>query len=229
MGLASSPLSVFKPTSMYMASEEYWKELFMALDTWDERYLAIAMQVSQWSKDPRSKMGAVITDPRGRVVALGYNGFPENVHDCPVRLNDPDIKYDMVVHAEANAVLIAGGAAEGGTVYVYGPRSICGPCAGILIQAGIRRAVAIHPIDKTQAKPSTDCTQADWSKKGRIALEMFKDAGVKFDRVNNKIAVEEIFTGLIDWANRNKAEEIACKLRDIHELVTVASSFDMPP
>ena len=135
----------------------------------------------------------------------------------------------MVVHAEANAVLIAGGAAKEGTVYVYGPRSICGPCAGILIQAGIRRAVAISPSDKTQAKPLDDCTQTDWSKKGRIAVEMFKDAGVKFEQVNNKATVEHIFTGLIDWAKRNKgAEEIACKLRDIHDLVTVASSFDMP-
>jgi dCMP deaminase len=173
-------------------------------------------------------MGAVITDPEGRVVALGYNGFPENVHDCPARLNDPNIKYDMVVHAEVNAVLIAGSAAKGGTVYVYGPRSICGPCAGILIQAGIRRAVAISPGDKTKAKPLTDCTQADWSTKGRIALEMFKDAGVKVELVNNKIAVEKIFTGLIDWANHNKAEEIACKLRDIRQLVTVCPSFDMP-
>jgi dCMP deaminase len=202
----------------------------VALDSWDERYLAIAMQVSQWSKDPRSKMGAVITDVRGRVVALGYNGFPENVHDCPTRLNDPSIKYDMVVHAEANAVIIAGSAAEGGTVYVYGPRSICGPCAGILIQAGIRRAVAIPPSDETQVNSLDDCTQADWSKKGRIAIEMFKDAGVEFERVNNKTAVGEMFTGLINWAKRNKgAAEISYKLHDIHELVTASSSFDMPP
>jgi dCMP deaminase len=115
----------------------------MALDSWDERYLALAMQVSQWSKDPSSKMGAVIADVKGRVVASGYNGFPEHVHDCPEILNNKEKKYQMVVHAEANAALIAGAAAIGGTVYLYGRRPICGPCAGILIQAGIKRAVAI--------------------------------------------------------------------------------------
>lgn len=80
----------------------------MPLDSWDERYLAIAMQVSQWSKDPRSKVGAVITDAKGRVLALGFNGFPRNVHDCPERLGDPDEKYPKVVHAEANAALLLG-------------------------------------------------------------------------------------------------------------------------
>ena len=202
----------------------------MTLNKWDRRYLAVAMQVSHWSKDPRSKMGAVIASAERRLVALGYNGFPKNVHDCDVRLRTPEIKYEMVVHAEANAALIAGSAAKGGTVYVYGPRPICGPCAGILIQAGIRRAVAIAPCDEIEANPVSDCTQADWIKKGRIAIDMFKDAHVEFEQVDNKIAVEEIFTALIEWAERNKsAEEIACKLRNVHELIAAVAAFDMPP
>jgi deoxycytidylate deaminase len=46
----------------------------MALTEWDRRYLHIAQQVSCWSKDPSTKVGAVIADSPGRVVALGYNG-----------------------------------------------------------------------------------------------------------------------------------------------------------
>jgi dCMP deaminase len=206
----------------------------MALDSWDERYLALAMQVSQWSKDPSSKMGAVIADVKGRVVASGYNGFPEHVHDCPEILNNKEKKYQMVVHAEANAALIAGAAAIGGTVYLYGRRPICGPCAGILIQAGIKRAVAIPPpCDVTEAKPmSNDPSQTDWAKSGRIAIQMFKEAKVQFQPVNKKAAVEQTFTGLIKWIDHESKisledsgaihpvlVQLACKLRDLNAFV----------
>jgi dCMP deaminase len=60
----------------------------MTLNSWDRRYLAVAMQVSHWSKDPSSKMGAVIANTQQRLVALGYNGFPKQVEDCQRRLHN---------------------------------------------------------------------------------------------------------------------------------------------
>ena len=80
----------------------------MALDKWDRRYLGLAREVSCWSKDPSTKIGAVIADNQGRVVALGYNGFARNIEDADEKLNLRELKYEMVVHAEVNAVLIAG-------------------------------------------------------------------------------------------------------------------------
>jgi len=47
--------------------------------------------------------------------------------------------------------LVAGPAAFGGTVYVHGA-PICSYCAGVLIQAGIVRAVAKRPCHGTGAK-----------------------------------------------------------------------------
>src|SRR5882724_11796014 len=109
----------------------------MTINSWDRRFLAVAMQVSHWSKDPR---------------------FPKQVEDCQSRQHNKRVKYEIVVHAEANALLIAGSAAVGGTVYLYGPRPICARCAGILIQAGIKRAVAIRPppCDETRAEAVHD-------------------------------------------------------------------------
>jgi dCMP deaminase len=43
---------------------------------WDLRFLTLAKTVSTWSKDPSTKVGAVIVDKNRRVVSLGYNGFP---------------------------------------------------------------------------------------------------------------------------------------------------------
>jgi dCMP deaminase len=204
----------------------------MTLNSWDRRYLAVAMQVSHWSKDPSSKMGAVIANTEQRLVALGYNGFPKQVEDCQRRLHNKKVKYEIVVHAEANALLIAGSAAAGGTVYLYGPRPICARCAGILIQGGIKRAVAIRPppCDETRAEPVHDPAQMNWAESGRLALQMFKEAEVEFEPVHNNLAVEETFIDLMNWAERNKdAEKMAGKLRDLHKLICTSSSVDMPP
>jgi deoxycytidylate deaminase len=60
---------------------------------WDLKHLAIAEQVSKWSKDDSTKVGAVIADKDRRVVALGFNGFPKKVCDSPERLSNRGKKY----------------------------------------------------------------------------------------------------------------------------------------
>ncbi len=45
------------------------------IDKWDQRFINLARLVSSWSKDPRKKVGAVITNPNRSVASLGYNGF----------------------------------------------------------------------------------------------------------------------------------------------------------
>jgi dCMP deaminase len=143
----------------------------MTMDKWDQRYLNIAREVSCWSKDPSTKVGAVIADNQGRVVALGYNGFPRNIEDAEAKLSARELKYEMVVHAEVNAVLIAGRSTSGGTIYVHGA-PICPRCASVLIQAGIRRAVAKAPRSGTGTK---------WDEDGLITLDVFSEAKIEFD------------------------------------------------
>jgi len=156
------------------------KDISMALDHWDKKYLSIAKEVSNWSKDVSTQVGAVIADAERRIVAVGFNGFPKKVPDSAERLSDRSKKYPRVVHAEANVALIAGSAASGGTVYVYGA-PICSHCAGILIQAGIARAIAKPPCEGSRAEPSTSpVPRIDWDALGLIALEMFAEADIEF-------------------------------------------------
>jgi dCMP deaminase len=141
----------------------------MSQDKWDRRYLEMAALVAGWSKDPRAGVGAVIVR-NNRVVATGFNGFPSEVLDRVERLQDKDTKLQMVVHAEENALIVAGRNSEGATIYVHG-KPVCPRCAGSIIQAGVRRVVAERP---EQNKGSS------WHDLGRIALEMFAEAGVQF-------------------------------------------------
>ena len=108
---------------------------------WDNRFLDMAKLVSTWSKDPSTRVGAVIVDPSNRLVSVGYNGFPKGVTDNE-RLLDRDKKYDIIVHAEVNAILFSNRTLKGCTMYTW-PFQPCPRCAGLIIQSGIRRVVSI--------------------------------------------------------------------------------------
>src|SRR3990172_2103187 len=82
------------------------------LDAWDSRFLRLAEFVAQWSKDPNTKVGAVIVDGTHRIVSLGFNGFPRGVDDDE-RLRNRELKLKLMVHAEMNAILFAGRALDG--------------------------------------------------------------------------------------------------------------------
>jgi dCMP deaminase len=138
---------------------------------WDQRFWELAKFVSAWSKDPNAQVGAVVTTPRGGAIALGYNGFPAGVEDSADRLENKDIKLDMIIHAEQNALLIAGASAQGAELFVYG-KPVCARCAGVIIQSGIRRVVSVNPeIDR----------ESTWYETGCRAVEMMREAGVDVD------------------------------------------------
>jgi dCMP deaminase len=141
----------------------------MNQDKWDQRYLELAALGAGWSKDPRAGVGAVVVR-NNRVVAIGFNGFPSEVLDREERLQDKETKLQMTVHAEINALIAAGKDSDGATIYVHG-KPVCARCAGSIIQAGVRRVVAEHPEENKESS---------WHKLGRIALEMFAEAGVQF-------------------------------------------------
>ena len=55
---------------------------------WDEYFMKIAETVALKSKDPSSKMGCVIVDPKKRVVSLGYNGMLQGADESKMTLNE---------------------------------------------------------------------------------------------------------------------------------------------
>ena len=112
------------------------------MNKWDKNFLELAKTVSTFSKDPSTKVGAVIVDNDNRVISIGYNGFPKGIRDDN-RLDNRDLKYDMVVHAEANALLFANAPVKGCTIYTW-PFQPCSRCASLIIQAGIQRVVSVE-------------------------------------------------------------------------------------
>lgn len=142
------------------------------MEKWDARFCEMAKFVAEWSKDPNAKVGAVVFSKRGGDISIGYNGFPIGVNDSVDRLQDQDTKLEFTVHAEQNAIIAAGSRTQGATLYVWG-KPVCARCAGSIIQAGIKRVVALSPDSGDQ--------NSKWSVSGKIAYEMFTEAGVAVD------------------------------------------------
>lgn len=143
-------------------------------EKWDRRFLELAREVSTWSKDPSTQVGAALVKS-GKVTGLGFNGFPRKVADTEDRLNDRELKYQMVVHAEVNAIVQAGHQARGSTLYVYpafGFPPICTDCAGIAIQAGVVGIVGYVPDIEGASRA------VRWADSIAVAGDMWDEAGL---------------------------------------------------
>ncbi len=140
------------------------------LNKWDKRYLALAKEISTWSKDPSTQVGAVTVGSKKEVLSQGFNGFPRGINDSAERYNDRQTKYKFVVHAEMNAIYNAtysGASLDGATLYVYG-LPICSECAKGIVQVGIKKVV----IEKSKELDN-------WNDSLKLSQAMFIEAGVE--------------------------------------------------
>jgi len=139
---------------------------------WGDRYTHLAKEISTWSKDPSTQVGAVVIGNNGEVLSQGYNGFPRSIKDTPQRLKNRERKYNLVVHAEMNAIYNAslnGVSLKGSTLYVYG-LPICNECAKGVIQVGIDKVIATRPADYNK----------EWDESIKDAKALFKEAEVEY-------------------------------------------------
>jgi dCMP deaminase len=145
------------------------------LEKWDRRFLNLAAHISTWSKDPSTKVGAVLVNDLQQVVGMGYNGFARGIEDTEARLNERELKYKLVVHAEVNAIIQAGHAARGSVLYVYPAfmtPPICHDCCKTAIQAGVRAIVGFLPDE-------SDPRVQRWKDSIAIAKGMWDEAGLE--------------------------------------------------
>ena len=137
-----------------------------SISKWDLRGLMAAAFYSTWSKDPSTRVGAVIMDRNRHLVGWGYNGPPAGILDTEERLNNRDVKLMITLHAEHNAILHSIGDVEGCTLYVW-PFQPCAHCAAQIIQKRIGRVVTAR----------TD-TSFRWEESFRVAREMLTEARI---------------------------------------------------
>ena len=110
--------------------------------SWDQRFMQLARFWSQNSKDPSTKVGAVIVGRDKREDCMGYNGFPPGIADDD-RLKERETKYPLMIHAERNALDNARFDTRGATLYAT--LAPCCGCASSIISKGIKIVVCPKP------------------------------------------------------------------------------------
>jgi dCMP deaminase len=132
----------------------------------------MARHVALLSKDPSTRVGAVILDPKRRLVSAGYNGFARGVPDDMRLLEDRAKKYKLILHAEKNAIMFATAPLDGCTMVVTHP--CCSQCAALLVQAGIKHVMWPKP-DETFIER--------WAEDLELTRMQFDHAGVNVEEI----------------------------------------------
>jgi dCMP deaminase len=148
----------------------------------DSKYMGEAWMKAAFSKDPNTQVGAVIVSPDNYPLGSGYNGPPKRIDDNsfswerPPRDNpDAFSKYDVIVHAEINAMDHSMCSdLSGSTLYVTAM-----PCPDCMLEI-IRKQISRVVYYDFQSSYNSSLQNADWREKseklaamGRVRLEKF--------------------------------------------------------
>lgn len=149
----------------------------------DSKYMGLAWIHAAFSKDPSTQVGSVIISEDNKPLGSGYNGLPEQANDNDFDwsrppADDPEAfsKYDMVIHAEANAIdHTCGGDLFGATMYV-----IALPCVSCMKEI-VRKKISRVVYMDYQSGKSSMLQNAKWREKsfeiarrGKVQLDLFQ-------------------------------------------------------
>jgi dCMP deaminase len=135
------------------------------ISKWAFRFYQMAELVASWSKDPSTRVGAVITK-NNRIVSVGFNGYPHGISDR-ADIDEREMKYLKTLHAEENAILFAKRDLDGCDIYVT--HFPCPNCAAKIIQTGIASVYCPEQSEDFLSR---------WGEKVKVSEEMFTEAGV---------------------------------------------------
>lgn len=161
---------------------------------WDDYFMTMAYLVSMKSKDPSTRVGAIIVGPDKEIRSTGYNGLPRGVEDKEERYTNKEYKYLAGNHAEENAILncvLIGVSARGCTL--YSPWLPCAKCSKSIIQTGITEVVYDPKFPGNHPE-----YQDRWKESMEISNEILLEAGVLVRPFNGKIIkIEGLYKGEI--------------------------------
>lgn len=118
-------------------------------ESYDKTFIEMAFVISKLSKDPRTKVGAIIVSADNRKLSIGYNGFVKGIEETTEKWQAP-LKYEFVIHAETNALINCPFDKQGCTIYCT--HQPCHRCIEQVAQSGIIRVVYAQPYANLQYK-----------------------------------------------------------------------------
>ena len=164
--------------------------------TWEEWYFKIMYLVASKSKDPKTKIGAVLVKNR-RIISTGYNGICRGVNDkLPERSERPE-KYLWYEHGERNAIYAAaryGIDTMGTTMYTNGIP--CADCARAIVQSGVSQVVVHKTYENLSANAQKSKNRDQWKGHNEASVAMFEEVGIELDVFDGFLDVDAYFDGM---------------------------------
>jgi dCMP deaminase len=162
----------------------------LPIPSWDEFFMRHVYLSALKSKDPRTKIGAVLVR-ENHLISTGYNGFGKGINDLADRYNDREIKYSFICHAEFNSVLQCAkfGISSDKTI-LYTPGFPCAECCKAIVQGGIVEIV-LH-------KQWPNLTYSEkWVKSFKISAQMIEEAGIKVRVFDGVLGMQGVLDGKV--------------------------------
>jgi dCMP deaminase len=174
---------------MTQSAEEHWPKM-----SWDELFMRHAYLIASKSKDPKTKIGAVIVRDNS-IISEGYNGICRGISDDIVeRLERPE-KYFWFEHAERNSIYHCarnGISTEGTRLYTQGLP--CSDCTRAIIQSGIKEIV-LH--ESWEHDIGLNIVREKWSVSGQRSDIMIYESGIKITIFSGTLGVKTMLDGKI--------------------------------
>jgi dCMP deaminase len=123
----------------------------MPRESIESYFIKMLATVAGRSTCARRAVGAIITDVRGHVLAMGFNGTPSGFDHCVAGertcegFNDPkgDTRRCLAIHAEQNSLLQCSRLDLAHTIYTS--CTPCFTCAKLILNTPIARVIAAEP------------------------------------------------------------------------------------
>lgn len=152
----------------------------MYSEKWNNYFMNIAKETAKLSKDPNTKVGAVLVKDK-RILSVGYNGAPQKFPDdeIPNKGDSSELinqKNSYMIHAELNAVLnYPNSIKDLKDSILYVTISPCHECAKMLSQIGISKVIY---LEKYHRKNYTDVSDLIFEKCGIETQKFDSDINV---------------------------------------------------
>lgn len=121
--------------------------------------ITLARFLAERSDDPKTGVGAVITNTALEIVALGWNGFPTKAlyGEFPRASHDDQVerkKYPFTIHAEQNALLLRNTKnLANGILFVT--KTPCDECTPLLAMEGVKTVVLGEKLKEKKSSTGT--------------------------------------------------------------------------
>lgn len=167
----------------------------LPIPSWDETFMHEAYWWARRSKDPRTKIGAVLVLPGDKdPISHGYNGFARAVNDNDMRRWERPEKYEWVVHAEDNAVLNCarkGQSSKGSIMYTQGVP--CARCADACVQGGIVEIVVHKQWQEYEKKFGWE----KWIESAKRSEQKLRESGIRVRVFDGVLGMQGVLDGKV--------------------------------